>query len=260
MKKILQILFWILLIAGVIVLLAFIGQKHNETICHSFDLSIVNPGTDHLITGEEVSAVIILHIDTLKGKTLGEIEFYEIRRILNTIPYIKSADIQTEISGRLNIRITLRQPLIRITNKNKLSYYIDTEGYLMPINPGHPSRVIIANGNINDGISDFGSPELHIDSLAENSVVKGLWGMAAYMKESPFINRMIGQIWVNASGELEMIPMIGDYTIHFGTIEDMEEKFEKLVTFYRKGAGKAGWIDYKSIDLKYKNQVICSKK
>jgi cell division protein FtsQ len=260
MKKVLQISFWILLIAGVIVLLAFIGQKHNETVCHSFDLSIVNPDTDHLITAEELSEMIITRTDTLKGKTLGEIEFYKIRCILNTIPYIKSADIQAEISGRLNIRIILRQPLIRITNKNKRSYYIDTEGYLMPLNPGHPSRVIIANGNIRDGISDLDRPKLHVDSLAANSIVKKLWEMAAYMKGSPFIDRMIGQIWVNASGELEMTPMIGDYMIHFGTIENMEEKFEKLVTFYRKGAGKAGWIDYTSIDLRYKNQVICSKK
>ncbi|NQT77714.1 MAG: hypothetical protein HQ565_08370 [Bacteroidetes bacterium] len=259
MKKILRISFWMLLIAGVIVLLTFIGQKHNETICHSFDLSIVGPDTDHLITAEELSEMIIIRTDTLKGKTLAEIDFNEIRRILNSIPYIKSADIQTEISGRLNIRIILRQALIRITNKNKRSYYIDTEGYLMPLNTGHPARVIIANGNINDGISDLGSPQLHVDSLAANSIVKELWEMAAYMKGSPFIKRMIGQIWVNASGELEMTPMIGNYTIHFGTMENMEEKFEKLVTFYRKGAGKAGWIDYKSIDLKYTNQVICSK-
>jgi len=59
---------------------------------------------------------------------------------------------------------------------------------------------------------------------------------------------------------VKLVPVVGDNTIIFGEFDAMEEKFEKLTTYYREGAGKAGWIPYSTIDLRYQNQVICSKK
>ena len=37
-------------------------------------------------------------------------------------------------------------------------------------------------------------------------------------------------------------------------------KFEKLKVFYRYGLGKVGWDRYSMINLKYHNQVVCTKR
>ena len=139
------------------------------------------------------------------------------------------------------------------------SYYIDEEGWIMPVNTGFPSRVPVINGYIKDGISQIGKHKFHVDSLQQNNVAGKIYELAKYMKEDEFLNRMIGQVYITPQGELEIIPCIGDYTILFGTFDNKEEKFDKLLAYYREGAGKAGWIGYRSIDLRYKNQVICSK-
>jgi len=150
--------------------------------------------------------------------------------------------------------------VIRVINKKGFNYYIDAEGWIIPVNPGHPSRIVIANGSINDGISDLPEGKMHISSLPASSPVRNLFKMAIKIDGSPFLKKLITQIWIDKNKELELTPMLGEYTLKFGGFDEMEGKFEKIETFYREGAGKAGWIDYRSVDLRYKNQIICSKK
>jgi cell division protein FtsQ len=46
----------------------------------------------------------------------------------------------------------------------------------------------------------------------------------------------------------------------FGTGDDIEIKFEKLMLFYKEGLSRVGWDKYSTINLKYKNQIVCTKK
>ena len=258
-KKFFHMVVWGVLVAAVIFALIFVEQKHNETICEHFKLNIVNPGHDDLTDAASLTSLIITGTDTLAGKSLAEISPYDIHLILDKNPYVKYADVQTGIDGKMEVNVTLRQAVVRIMNKDGVSYYIDHEGRLMPISPGFPSRVLIINGNIRDGITGIKDKRLYVDSLSEGSVVRKLFKLAQYIYKDEFLNKLITQVWMDGNRDLELIPLIGEHTIKFGDFSDMEDKFEKLTVYYREGAGKAGWIDYRSIDLRYKNQVICSK-
>lgn len=59
--------------------------------------------------------------------------------------------------------------------------------------------------------------------------------------------------------ELVLIPRSGDFRIVFGEIDDTERKFDKLMKFYRDGLGNIGWDRYRTINLKYNNQVVCTE-
>jgi cell division protein FtsQ len=258
-KRFFHIIIWGLLVAGVVLLIAFAEKKHSETVCESFELKIINEGENALTSEDDIRRQIIAVTDTLTGKTLAEIEPVEIYSVLDRNPYIKYADIKTSIDGRMNVEVTLRQAIARFINKDGLSYYVDRDGWIMPLNTGYPSRVVIISGHISDGINREEMGKLHVDSLPETSPVRGLYRLAVYIHTDDFLKRLISQVYMDRQGELELSPMIGNYSILFGKIEGMNKKFEKLTAYYFKGAGKAGWIDYRSIDLRYKNQVICSK-
>jgi len=64
---------------------------------------------------------------------------------------------------------------------------------------------------------------------------------------------------VNGAGEIELISRVGNQPVLFGDINDMEEKFDKLLLFYKEGLSKTGWNQYKTINLTYKDQVVCTK-
>ncbi len=59
--------------------------------------------------------------------------------------------------------------------------------------------------------------------------------------------------------ELELTPRSGRHTILFGRIEQVDEKFDKLLGFYRNGLSAIGWSEYKTVDIRYKDQVVCKK-
>ena len=59
--------------------------------------------------------------------------------------------------------------------------------------------------------------------------------------------------------ELELVPRSGNYTILFGSIENVEQKFDKLMRFYKEGLNNRGWDRYSTINIKYEGQVVCSK-
>ena len=57
--------------------------------------------------------------------------------------------------------------------------------------------------------------------------------------------------------ELLMITQIGEQ-VEFGQIKEVGEKFEKLKLYYEKGNSQNQ--EYKVLNLKYKNQIVCIKK
>ena len=66
------------------------------------------------------------------------------------------------------------------------------------------------------------------------------------------------------AGELEMqlVPRSGDFTILFGPVgsrRDNDEKLDRLMTFYKKGLGRTGWSEFRTVNVKYKGQVVCAK-
>ena len=66
---------------------------------------------------------------------------------------------------------------------------------------------------------------------------------------------------VTATGDvaLRLVPRSGNFIIEFGTLDNYKEKLSKLQRFYDKGLSYIGWSEYKTIDVRYDKQVICTK-
>ena len=65
---------------------------------------------------------------------------------------------------------------------------------------------------------------------------------------------------IGSNSSREQEKHVGNHKIVFGGVENLESKFEKLMFFYKKGLNKTGWNEYSEINLKYKDQVVCTKR
>ena len=63
----------------------------------------------------------------------------------------------------------------------------------------------------------------------------------------------------NGDLEVDLIPRSGHHTIVFGRLDAVESKFDKLLSFYKEVLTRVGWDEYREIDLRYQNQVVCRK-
>jgi len=255
MKNIINITIWIIVIAGIFVLVGFINVEQKKITCKSLNVTIDYAGGDPMITVEDIKKQIYVAYDSLVGKRLTEINLVEVENMVNTIPLVANAEVYTSLTGKMKIHVAQRSPILRIINSSNQSFYIDQTGVTMPVTPGSPSRVMVASGNIKTKYADT----LNVNN-AGNTLLNDLFTLSSFIYNDPFLNAQIEQIYVTKNREFELVPKVGRQLIIFGGIENMENKFDKLIVFYHQGMNKTGWDKYKTINLKFDNQVVCSKK
>ncbi len=263
MKKTFKIILWIIIIAGIIVVGGFINIEKKKTICKKFEVNINYDNSYPLITVDDIKDKVYKLYDSVVGKRLVDIDIEKIESIVNQVKYVAKGDVYTTLRGNLEINIIQRKPIVRIINRKNQSFYIDQTGVLFPLGKEYSARVIIANGNIKESLNDTTKlycfeefSELNILNL---STLQKIYLLATYIDRDDFLKAQIEQIYVNKSSEFELIPKVGRHVIIFGDIDNMEKKFNKLLVFYKEGLNKTGWDKYKVINLKYDNQVVCSK-
>ncbi len=263
MKRILNISLWSTLIIGLVFVLGFINIEQKKIICKDIVINIEYGQTDPLITNDDIYSKIIDIAGNIKGKPVSSIDPEYIENYISNNSYIASSNVYITIEGILKIDIKQRQPLLRVINRLGQSYYIGESGVVIPINKNYPVRVMIANGSITEFVSLRKSNSICIvpknDTTNIYPVNYKLFKLAGFINTNKFFHALIEQIYVNQNQEFELIPKIGGQVIIFGDIYDMEAKFDKLFAFYKNGIGTIDWAKYKSINLKYENQVVCTK-
>lgn len=259
MNKILQISLWVLVIAGIIVSLSFVNKAREQQTFQKPHV-IIDYETENRFVDEQDILNQILTAEDTADLLLKNYNVLELEEKLSTNPSIKDVQVYKTIDGQLNIEVKQRKPIVRVFSKND-SYYIDENGKLMLWTNKYTSRLLVVSGEINEPFNkryQFNYGNLQ-DTLQAKTLLDDVYKIAKYIDESDFWKAQIEQIHVNKVYDMELIPKVGNHKIVFGGVENLESKFEKLMIFYQKGLSKTGWNEYSEINLKFKNQVVCTK-
>lgn len=241
---------WLVCLAGVVVLMSFIGIKKNEVKCTKVEILI--PGADNFIEREEVDQILKESQGVLIGRKLQGINIHQIEESLRANPYIAFAKVYADMDGIIHVDVRQRQPVLRILNAGGQDFYIDNEGLKMPMSPNFTANVLVATGDILEG---YGGK---VDTLF-TPLASDLYKTALFMKKDTLWNAQIEQIFVNDKQDIELIPRVGNQRIILGNADSLETKMNNLLAFYKQAMPLVGWNAYKTINLKYTNQIVCEK-
>ncbi|KAF5058501.1 hypothetical protein DSECCO2_345840 [anaerobic digester metagenome] len=261
MRKALVIFFWSILVVGIASLFVFANQKQQDVICPEFIIGISNEGPHQLISEQYIRQQITQAGFRIKRQRLADIRAEEIQELLMRNPYIRSANITIGVNGSVKANIIQRQPLIRVFTETGRQFYIDSEGIIMPVNADFTARVMVANGNIPD-ISLKSGNDRNKDVKPEKNLHPELLKVfltAKAVKQDVFSEALTEQIFINTAGEIELIPKLGNHTILLGDTTLLNDKLNKLKLFYKQGIRNDAWNKYVMINLKFRDQVVCSK-
>lgn len=238
---------------GVILLMAFNSTKQLETNCGSVDITLDNNQDVFFLETTDIESIINKNLpkETYDGE-IRTVNLSEVESAIEQNPFVAKADMFIDMQGNMHVQVSQKQPIARIINKNGVNYYIEKTGKKFPVNNKFTSRVIVINGQIDE---DLKNPE-----ILTTPTLQQAFSLVNYIQQHELWNAQIEQIYVNEQGEFELIPKLGDHTILFGGIDNMEEKFDKLELFYKEGLNFVGWDKYKTINLMYDQQVVCTKK
>ena len=264
-KKIAFITLWSLLIAGLLVSMGFVNKEQDSLRCQSLEIKVNQDDDLYFLDKMDIEKLIHDRGDSIIHQPKSTVNIPEIERALNSHEDIANAKVCMTIDGRVKVEVNQRKPILRVINASGDSYYLDSKGKLMPLSEKYTAKVVVANGNISDTYASrymYSMKDIAKDTaLKKNTMLDQLYAMATYINNDEFWKAQVQQIYVNNDKDMEIVPMVGNQKIIFGDTTAMEEKFKKLLTFYQQGLNTTGWWDkYSTINLKFKNQIVCTKK
>jgi cell division protein FtsQ len=242
-----------------LLLVGFAESDRRQRQCKEIHIEIDHGiPSHHFITENEVYAVIHSpHLNPM-GKKLSDINMAVLESSIGENPFVENAEVFSTIDGRVIFKITQRNPLMRIINRQNEQYYVDTQGGFMPLCATYTADVPLAT-NVPNAFFKMGaiSTTSPPDSF---TVLHHLFQIARFIVADQWWNAFVQQLHVNEQDDIELIPRIGDHVIVLGSAERLEEKLENLKYLYTHGFRAIDGSRYSVINLKFRNQIVCTKK
>ncbi len=247
------VLLWVLGLSTVITSMAFTEIQQQKVLCKTVQININREDENYFINSDDIKHILFSAGDSLIGREVDQIPTSLLELLIRKNKYVKDAEVYIDVKGNLHVNVIQRSPLLRILNLQNMSYYVDEDGYKMPLSALYSARVLVANGNIEEEYDV-------INDTIHSQKIKDLYFLAGYIKKDVFWDAQIEQIFIEQNNDLIMIPRLGDHKIVLGDTSRIDEKFENLMVFYKKALPKVGWETYHTISVKYKGQVVCTRR
>ncbi|MFN3557168.1 MAG: cell division protein FtsQ/DivIB [Bacteroidales bacterium] len=258
MRKFASIVFYLLIPLGVFILLGFAVESNRAMPCIGF--KVKPEGAFLFLDSAEIVRQVYARFDEPEGKPLRDISLRNLEDMITKMYYVERGEVYRTIDGQIVARVKQRQPIARIINAHNESFYIDSNGKLMKTSPRYTARVVVATGHIAARYSTVTHLREEKEEIGQpEQVLRDLDELVRFIRANRFWNAWIDQVFVTRGGDFELIPKNGAHVIELGGVDNMEEKFNKLMLFYRQGLTHVGWNNYKRINLKFNNQIVCSK-
>ncbi len=211
------------------------------------------PDGNNLINREDVEIAIERAFGyNLTGLPIEEIDVDRVERVLEEEAFIEGADVFIDAKNHVNISLTQREPIVRIIDEEDFNYYLDKDGFKMPLSPHFTARVPVATGKIQLFEPDY--------LERKQNTIKDIFLLTKFIRNHTFLNAMVEQIYIDKDQQIVLIPKIGRQKIILGNLDDLEEKIDNLEVYYKEGVPYEGWQKYKTINLTFKDQVVCKKR
>jgi cell division protein FtsQ len=255
-----NIAIWIFIILYLSMISGFVANRYECMLCKRIDIKIKDNADVGFLSKKDVIKLLDKQGINYLGIALSEINLEKVEKAVYSNQIVDECKAYTGINGSLNVEIAQRVPLVRIIDAKGLGYYIDQKGNVLSLSMRFAAHVLVVNGNINTPFRI--NTAMNINNLSykpEEKKLKDIYTLARFISDNKFWNAQIVQVYVNHSDEFELVPRVGPHIILLGDIKNFEEKFEKLEIFYREGLNYVGWNQYITINLKFKDQVVCTK-
>jgi cell division protein FtsQ len=260
MRVIKKISVWIILILYLAVASGFVVGKHTGIVCNKINVVIKDSTDAWFLSGKDIVRLLDKRGVKYLGVPLSKINLVQVENIVTGNQIVKYCRAYTGENGSLNIEIVQRDPLVRIFDGRGFGYYIDREGDIETLSTRFSPRVLVVNGNIQTPFTIGKAVNVRdLGSSTEEQKLKDIFVLAGYITGNKLWNSQIVQVYVNRENEFELVPRVGSQIILLGELDDYIEKFEKLEIFYKEGLNNVGWNQYSKINLKYKDQIVCTK-
>ncbi len=238
-----------------LVALSFSGSKAYQQNCIKVKVLVLDSSLNMFISSKDIDKILAQNEINIIGYPVKEINTLELEKLIETHPSIENANVYSTVKGNINVLVEQRKPLLRIMDDNGDGYYIDNQGLLMPLSTNFTTRVPVVTGNIKKYYQKYKNEEL--TKVGSDTLLQNLFSLGKELKKDKYWSAMCDQIYITREQNIKIIPKIGAHEIILGKNQDYKKDLRILTTFYTEVLPVVGWEKYKSINLQYKQQIVC---
>ena len=239
MKKYFKHIKTIVFIGVLGLIFSFTSTRNKAKKINEVEVKFVNE--NHLfITYEMVNKLLIQNYGTLKTQSKETIILSSLESVLQSNEMIQEADVFLTVDGKLCASLKQKTPIARV-NDEGIAYYIDSKGDRMPLSSNYSARVPVVSG-------------------VKGRSLEKVYLLAKKIYNDTFLHEQIIGIDQINDEEFVLKTRVGGQQIELGDLNRLNAKIEKLKAFYQKKLEDNTLSDYKTINLMYGDQVVCTKK
>jgi cell division protein FtsQ len=227
--------------------------------CRGLKITIADSSQYHFVTKRDIQNTIFNKNGALIGRTIKEIELSEVENTMTRYRELKTAEVYMSIDGVIHVYADQRTPVMRLMPNEGGDYYLDAEGVVVRRRNLYTPRLHIVGGNINISQAMLSGVSV-LDTSVKNTILKDIYHIVSYINKDDFWSAQIDQIYVDSQDEIDLIPRVGNHIVHLGTAENLEGKLKNLEVFYEKVLPEVGWNKYSTINLAFKDQIVCRRR
>ena len=239
MKKLMTYLFFLTLLIGFVFLYGFSSRRNGAKKIGKIQIEFKEEN-NYFLSQKMVDKLLIQNQKEVKNQPKSIIDLQGLETNILSNPYIEQATVFLTIEGVLKATVKQRTPVARI-QRGSSSYYIDKQGVRFPLSVNYSARVLLITG------------VLETDNFTK--IVQ----LVHTILTDDFLKKEVVGIHKTPKDEFVLSIRSGRQKIELGKLEQLNVKFKKLMAFYNKAYVDQTIDKYKTINLKFHNQVVCTK-
>ena len=241
-RNLLLLLLSVALIGGIAYLLIRSPRVTSTDRCEAVTVEIKTEagGEPLFLTGDRITDELARRGIQLRGKRLDSIDLRKIERTLLSMPIYKRAEaFIAPSSSSVQIRLTEKHPLYIVQEPSGKSYYVTQGKGTITVNPTFAAYLPIVSGAV-----DL--------KMATGPV----YDLMAALREDPYFTDYFGQVYVDETDGIVLIPRIGTTRVIMGRESNWSEKLRKWRIFAESVLPKRGMNAFSYVNLDYGTQII----
>ena len=250
-QKIAIRIIWSIAAAGLIVLFVVSWKAKSAKQLTNIQVELVGERTQALFM-DEISIRVILNEQGVQvGMPIEKINLTQLEQFIEKTEWVKNAEFFINNKLVLEVKIEQRIPIARIFTASGASFYIDNEGWRLPL-----KQLTVLNLPVFTGFPTD-QPKL---SKPDSTLLKEILFFAKTIQKDSFFMAQVAQVNIEPNGTFQMVPTLGDHLVLLGSVDQLEDKLNRLFTFYKKVWVGSGVNAYQFIDCRFDHQVVALKK
>jgi cell division protein FtsQ len=250
-QKIVINILWSIAAAALIVLFVVSWKAKSEKQLTDIQVELVGESAQALFMDEIAIRSILNEQGVKAGMPIEKINLTQLEKFIEKTEWVKNAEFFINNKLVLEVKIEQRIPIARVFTASGTSFYIDIEGSRLPL-----KQLTVLNLPVFTGFPTD-QPKL---SRPDSVLLKDVLFFAKTIQKDSFFMAQVAQVNIEPNGTFQMVPTLGDHLVLLGTVDQLEDKLNRLFTFYKKVWLVSGVNAYQYIDCRFNHQVVALKK